>query len=105
MLRTLREAAGYFEDTLARHPERDGLAAERAAVEGGARPWPCLYLDHLAVPDDRADVPSEFALPECDSPPGPEGEIARETTGLLAPLDMLNPVSAVLSPGGSRTTE
>ena len=103
MLRTLREAISYFEDTLARHPQRDGLAAERAAVEGRSRPWPCLYLNHLAVPDDHAEVPSELVLPECDSPPGPEGEIAREIIGLLAPLDMLNPVSAVLSPGGARS--
>jgi len=50
MLRTLQDALRCFEETLARHPERDGLAAERAAVEGRARPWPCLYLNHLAAP-------------------------------------------------------
>jgi len=103
MLTTLQEAIACFQETLARHPERDGLAAEAAAVEGRARPWACFYLNHLAVPNDRADVPVEFAPPEHDFGPGPEGDLAREIVGLLGPLDMLNPVRARLSPGGARS--
>ena len=103
MLTTLQEAIELFAETLARHPERDGLAAERAAVAGEARPWPCLYLNHLAAPDDDTDAPAEFTPPACDFPPGPAGDLAREIVDLLAPLDMLNPVRAVLSPGGARS--
>lgn len=101
MLRMLRDAIRCFEDTLARYPERDGLAAELAAVEGRPRPWACLYLNHLAVPGDQSDAPPSFAPPECDFPPGPMGDLAREIVSLLAPLEMLNPVSAALSPGGA----
>jgi hypothetical protein len=101
MLTTLQDAIAYFADTLARHPQRDGLAAEAAAVEGQPRPWPCLYLNHQGVPGDSADVPAEFTPADHDFGPGPQGDLARDILGLLGPLDMLNPVCAALSPGGA----
>jgi hypothetical protein len=101
MLTTLQDAIAYFTDTLACQPQRDSLAAEEAAMRGRPRPWPCIYLNHLAVPGDAADVPAEFTPPEHDFGPGTEGDLAREIVGLLGPLDMLNPVGAALSPGGA----
>ena len=100
MLRTLSDAIGFFQETLAQHPERDALAAEQAACTGAPRPYPCFYLGHLHDPTDKTESPPHFVLPPHQFPDDPEGRLAREILGLLAPLDMPNPVTAALSAGG-----
>ena len=97
---TLNEAIRCFLETLAAHPERDALAADEAAYGGVGRRYPVLALSHLADPLDASTAASYFELPEHAFPDTWDGRVAQEILGLLRPLDMLNPVAAVLSAGG-----
>jgi hypothetical protein len=94
MLRTLDGAIEAFQQVLARHPERDGLAAEDAVLRGLPRSYPCFHLNHLHDPTDMTSAATEYAPPVGDFGNDPEGQLAREVLGLLGPLDMLNPVHA-----------
>jgi hypothetical protein len=103
-MNTLADAIDYVLEEGARHPERDGLAAESAAAEGRPRPFPCFYLGHLHSPEDRGTAPPPHHVPRAMAfPDTDDGRLAREIVGLLAPLDMLNPVRLCLSPGGARS--
>lgn len=100
-IKTLPEAIQYFSDTLGQHPERDALAAQAAVVAGRPRRYPVLYLNHRLDPADPVRPEPFFRLSECTAPDTVEGRLARRIVGLLAPLDMLNPVTASLGLGRS----
>ena len=96
---SLAQAIEFVRGEFERHPERNGLDARMAAHAGRRRRWPALYLQHLGMPGDRADVPPYYVLPQVRMPDTPEGLLARDLVGLLAPLDMLNPISPALGLG------
>lgn len=102
-MNTLAEALDYFRETLARHPERDALAAEEAALTGARRPYAVLSLNHQNVPDDRDDAPAFFQPPPFVFADSFEGRLARELVGRLRALDLLNPIAAVVGAGGPRS--
>lgn len=98
-VRTLDEAVAFFQKTLATYPERDMLDALDRIRMGQRRRYPALYIGHLNDPADPGPAPDEFDLPPMDLPDTPEGQLAREVVGLLAPLKLDNPVQASLRLG------
>lgn len=103
-LNSLSDAIAFCTDTMAAHPERDGLAARIAALEGQRREYPAFSLGHLSDPADTDEPVVEFDVPEVQIPDPTEAQLAREVLGLLKPLDMLNPVRPVLGLGSGTGT-
>lgn len=92
-VRTIQEAVEYAQRVLREHPERDGLKAWQAALNGQRRPYPAISISYLVTPDDHDKPADEFMLPHVDLPETtPEGKLAREIIALLNPLKMLNPL-------------
>lgn len=89
---SLEEAMAVFEETFARHPERNEHAAVEAALDGRSRPYPVLGMNFLGDPTDRGDPRYAFELPAVEMADGPEGRLARSVVNMLAPLRMLNPI-------------
>lgn len=104
MIQSIEEAAVYFGDVFCAHPERDAVAAYRAASDGKRRQHAVFYLNHLATPDDRDTPQDDFALPEVRMAAGPEADLARAIVNLADPLKMLNPVSPALRIGPPGTS-
>lgn len=100
-MKTLKEAIEFSLATLAEHPERNAIAAQEAAHAGLPRRFPVLYLSHLASPADTTVDPAPSTPPQHSFPDTPEGKLASSILGMLSPMDMMNPVSASLSPGGA----
>lgn len=96
---SLEAAIDYFQETLARHPERDVHAAEEVALAGERRRHPVISIQHLSRPDDLFVPQDELELPEVTAPGGPEGDLARELISMLEPLKVHNPVRAQLGVG------
>ncbi|MDP7346688.1 MAG: hypothetical protein QF735_00575 [Phycisphaeraceae bacterium] len=101
---SLEGAITFFNETMARHPQRDHHVAIRAAMLGEPRPYPVIYLDHLADPADDTTAPVEYALPDVRTPDTPAGRLAQEIVAMLEPLDLLNPVDAAFVLGESPGT-
>lgn len=95
---SLDQAIEYVRTEFEKYPERNGMKA-RLAAHAGRRRWPALSLMHVAVPGDTADVPRGYECPAVEMPDTPQGRLARDVAGLLAPLDMLNPISPALGLG------
>jgi len=91
---SLDEAVVFFRDTLAAHPERDALAADRLIEQGRRRKYPVICLNHMNDPADTGSEIDEFKIPDVVTPDTAEGRLAREVVNLLAPLKMDNPVRA-----------
>ena len=104
VISSLESAITFFDETMTRHPQRDHHAAIRAAMRGEHRPYPVIYLNHLADPADDTTAPAEFELPEVGTPETPKGRLAREIIAMLEPLDLLNPVDAAFDLGESPGT-
>jgi hypothetical protein len=98
-IRSLAEAAEYFDAVMRQHPERDGFAPYLAALAGRWRPHSGLALGHLGVPDDPGPVLDDVTLPEVAMPTSPEADLARDVVQMLAPLNLLNPVTPVFGLG------
>ena len=96
---SLAQAIEFFQRTMAARPERDGLASDRAVIEGRWRKHPVLYIGHNALPTDPDRPASEFDLPGVEMPETPEASLARDIVGMLAPLKLLNPVRAAFGLG------
>jgi len=96
---SLGQAVEFVKAAFEKYPERNGMEARIAAHAGHRRRWPVLYLMHLAVPGDTAAVPCDDECPTVDMPDTPQGRLARDVAGLLAPLDMLNPILPALGLG------
>ena len=96
---SLEAAIAFGQELLARHPERDALAAYSAAAAGRRRRYPALYLGHLYVPGDAGGPADEITLPAVTAPDTAEGALAREIVGMFGPLGMLNPVNACFGMG------
>lgn len=86
-------AVDYFEATVERHPELNGFAPYCAALAGKRRTYAGLSILHLISPEDTGPCADEFALPAVTTTRAPEGDLAREIVGMLAPLELLNPVT------------
>lgn len=86
-IRSLPEAIDWARDTAREHPERDVDQAVLACLDGRRRRWPVISLGG-GDPKGRESV---LEMPEVDMPSGPEGDLAREIVGMLAPLCMDNP--------------
>jgi hypothetical protein len=103
-IRSVAEAVEFFDTAMRQHPERDGFAPYLAALEGRCRPYSGLALAHLGVPDDPGPALDELTLPEVDMPESPEAGLAREVIRMLAPLNLLNPVTPVFGLGRGSPT-
>ncbi len=92
-VRTINAAVEYARRVWREHPERDGLKAWQAALNGQRRPYPALTILHLVTPDDQDQPADEFMLPHVEMPATTSaGQLAREIIALLNPLKMLNPL-------------
>lgn len=98
-IRTIAEAVDFFEVTVSRHSVQDAVSPYLAALEGRRRAQSGLVINHLVVPDDLATPNDEFELPEVVTPATPVGDLARDIIGMLAPLQLLNPVSPCFATG------
>ena len=96
---SLDQAIGVVRETLARHPERDNVAAVAAVMKGERRRYPAITIIHLSYPDDKTDAPPGSLLPEVHTPDTPDGRLARKVVGLLGPLNLHNPVDRSLGLG------
>ena len=96
---SLDQAIDFVQAAFKKYPERNGMEAQLAAHAGRRRRWPAIFLKHIAVPGDTADVPRGYECPAVAMPDTPQGRLAREVAGLLAPLDMLNPILPALGLG------
>ncbi len=103
MLRTLKEAVAYFEETLASRPERDALAADEAVVKGVSHRYPVFGINHKHDPGDVSESETFFVLPERKFADDDEGRLAERIITSLSPLDMLNPVGRTVGLEGSRS--
>jgi len=81
------------------HPQRDGLAVDRAVINGERREHSGVGIIHPARPDDTHVPEGELELPEVDMPNGPEADLAREIIAKLKPLKLLNPIRPVFGLG------
>ena len=96
MLRNLKDAINFFNETMAARPERDGLAAESAVWEGRRHLYPALWIDHSVDPADTTTAAPFFSLPETRFPKNDEGILAGKIMQCLVPLDLDNPVYQTL---------
>jgi hypothetical protein len=94
VIASLDEAISYFRHTLDANPQRNIHDVENAVIDGRRRPYAGIGLIHPARPDDALEPAGELELPRVEMPPGAAADLAREIIGKLAPLKMLNPVSA-----------
>lgn len=103
-VRSIEEAVCYFNEAVARYPERDLLSAQRNVMAGRPRPYPVLQINHLIDPEDTFEPEDEFLLPSVETAGTPEGSLVREIINMLAPLKLLNPVKACFGLGAGPGT-
>jgi len=98
---SLKQAAEYFLETYAEHPDRQYQPSREAAYSGKPWKYPVFAMMHLAVPGDQARGEEAPVFPEVRmAGNGVEARLARELMARLEPLKLLNPVNIALSPGG-----
>jgi hypothetical protein len=103
-IRSLDQAIACVLETLAVHPERDGLAAHTAALAGQRRRYPVVYLGHLADPEDTFVPTDELELPAVAIGDPTEVALARDLIAMLTPLKLLNPIRPVFGLGAGTGT-
>lgn len=91
VITSLSEALDWTRQTLAAHPELNGDAARRAALDGKKRNVPAFYLGMWNRPDDPTESPAEWTLPTIAIRDPQEAALAARAVGLAAPLTLGNP--------------